>query len=138
MYYGKNFGKTKEAREWSHKVFHYLSLEDNHRKLLALKKNFNPFNNFYRVELTAFYPEKQIITAKGQLSARSIDLSNWEKPLIDLIFLPKHIQKKPPYGCENLEMDDRYIGQMTSKKTVSKTDDFYIEATIEIIDLKSL
>ena len=41
---------------------------------------------------------------------------NVEKPIIDLVFLPKYHTQVPPYGCPNLNCDDRYIKRLHSEK----------------------
>jgi len=72
------------------------------------------------------------------LSSKAFDVSNMKKPLIDLIFLPKYFNQKPPYGAKNLNIDDKYITDLSSKKRISPTDEPYIEAVLRVESLNDL
>lgn len=128
--------KTKEAQDWSHTVLHHLSQKENKKKLKELRDYFDPKKHAYKLDLTFYYPKEILHTKDGRISAKSHDISNVEKPLIDLLFLPKYFDEKPPYGAENLNVDDKYLVDMTSRKRAAETHG--IEIDIEIIDLKYL
>ena len=120
--------KTIEAQEWSCSVLVALALKEN-------KKNFDPKKHVYKVDLTFFYPKHVLHKKEGGISARAHDLSNVEKPLIDLIFLPMFYDRPSPYGAKNLNIDDKYITDLRSRKRVGK--DFRIRVTLNIKDLPS-
>lgn len=133
MYYRDRAVKTTEARQWTFNVFDILSQPDNEEKLANLREFFDKKKHAYTIEMTAYYPEKYYFTKAGDLSSRTFDISNWEKPLIDLIFLPKYFKQLPPTGCKNLNVDDRYLKKMVSEKLPSDTYKIHIKLQIESI-----
>lgn len=116
MYYKGNFGKTAAAKDWTYKVFHALSTPENLKKLQELREIFDPKIHCHYVSMWAVYPEKELYTKSGGVSARTQDCSNWEKPLLDCFFLPKYFTEPAPYGCLNLNTDDRSVVQLVSAK----------------------
>ena len=127
--------KTIEAQEWSCSVLVALALKENKKKLKELRQYFDPKKHVYKVDLTFFYPKHVLHKKEGGISARAHDLSNVEKPLIDLIFLPMFYDRPSPYGAKNLNIDDKYITDLRSRKRVGK--DFRIRVTLNIKDLPS-
>ena len=125
--------KTIEAQEWSCSVLVALALKENKKKLKELRQHFDPKKHVYKVDLTFFYPKHVLFRKDGGISARAHDLSNVEKPLIDLIFLPMFYDRPSPYGAKNLNIDDKYIIDLRSRKRVGK--DFRIRVTLNIKDL---
>ena len=132
MYYSQKAVKTQAAREWTYDVFSELSSEKNRRAMEELGEAFDPGSQYFRIKLIAFYPKKYLLTKANAISAKSIDITNWEKPLVDLIFLPKHQQKEEPFGCQNIGYDDRYICEMSSCKMPWEHSDHGIIVEIEI------
>lgn len=128
---GQGFYKTSSATEWTYQVFDSLSQPETLEKLKKLREAFDPNLHTYRIKLIATYPHSEFITKKGQISSRTIDITNWEKPLIDCIFLPKFFDSVPPYGCANLNIDDKFLTEMHSKKKAG--DEYKIEIEIEIL-----
>jgi len=127
--------KTIEAQEWSCSVLVALALKENKKKLKELRQYFDPKKHVYKVDLTFFYPKHVLHKKEGGISARAHDLSNVEKPLIDLIFLPMFYDRPSPYGAKNLNIDDKYIIDLRSRKRVGK--DFRMRVTLNIKDLPS-
>ena len=125
--------KTIEAQEWSCSVLVALALKENKKKLKELRQHFDPMKHVYKVDLTFFYPKHVLYRKDGGISARAHDLSNVEKPLIDLVFLPMFYDRPSPYGAKNLNIDDKYIIDLRSRKRVGK--DFRIRVTLNIKDL---
>ena len=125
--------KTIEAQEWSCSVLVALALKENKKKLKELRQYFDPMKHVYKVDLTFFYPKHVLFRKDGGISARAHDLSNVEKPLIDLVFLPMFYDRPSPYGAKNLNIDDKYITDLRSRKRVGK--DFRIRVTLNIKDL---
>jgi hypothetical protein len=125
--------KTIEAQEWSCSVLVALALKENKKKLKELRQHFDPKKHVYKVDLTFFYPKHVLFRKDGGISARAHDLSNVEKPLIDLVFLPMFYDRPSPYGAKNLNIDDKYIVDLRSRKRVGK--DFRIRVTLNIKDL---
>ena len=127
--------KTVEAQEWSSSILVALSLKENKKKLKELRQHFDPMKHVYKVDLTFFYPKHVLYRKDGGISARAHDLSNVEKPLIDLVFLPMFYDRPSPYGAKNLNIDDKYITDLRSRKRVGK--DFRIRVTLNIKELPS-
>ena len=125
--------KTIEAQEWSCSVLVALALKENKKKLKELRQHFDPMKHVYKVDLTFFYPKHVLYRKDGGISARAHDLSNVEKPLIDLVFLPMFYDRPSPYGAKNLNIDDKYIIDLRSRKRVGK--DFRMRVTLNIKDL---
>ena len=127
--------KTIEAQDWSCSVLVALALKENKKKFKELRQYFDPKKHVYKVDLTFFYPKHVLHKKEGGISARAHDLSNVEKPLIDLIFLPMFYDRPSPYGAKNLNIDDKYITDLRSRKRVGK--DFRIRVRLNIKDLPS-
>jgi hypothetical protein len=132
-YADKRHGIRSEARDWQHKFFHELSSKDNALKLERLRTAFDPRLNGYVVELEIGAPRADFVTKAGGLSSRAIDLTNCEKSIIDVLFLPKHFENEAPYGCKNLNRDDKWLVGMSSRKLISA--DYNIKITISIVNL---
>jgi len=135
--FAKNRSYTTSAyKDWSCQVFHKLNTEENLKQLEELRNYFDFKKHYYIIDLKFYFPKEIIYLKNGALSSRAFDISNIEKPLIDLLFLPKYFDKKSPYGCKNLNIDDKYIKKMSSEKEASE--DFRIEIKLEIKDLEHL
>lgn len=132
-YYGNGFVKTSAAREWAMEVFHRLAGQE--QKFKELREFFDPKKHAYHVTMIANYPKAQFYTKQGLLSSKTFDLTNCEKGLIDLFWLPKHALSASPLGCQNLQMDDKYITQLISRKRATEDSEPSIEVEIEIVEL---
>lgn len=135
MYYKGNFGKTAAAKDWCYQVFHALSTEENQKKLHGLRESFDPKKHCHYVSMWAVYPEKEFQTKSGGISARTQDCSNFEKPLLDCFFLPKYFTEPAPYGCKNLNTDDRSVVSLNSYK---KAGERALVVEIEVRELSNL
>lgn len=131
MYCKNRSWKTAEYNTWSAAFFHKLDVEENVQIMEDLREFFNPKKHGYSIDLKFYYPKDTLFTKKGTLSSRAHDLSNVEKPLIDLLFLPVYFDKCSPYGCKNLNIDDKFIYELSSKKLPAK--EYKIEINISII-----
>lgn len=131
MYYNDGRIKTSEARAWTVRLCEELSKFES--ELAKIRDNFNEKEHGLVLDLTAFYPKEKIMKEEGGLSSRAHDISNWEKPLIDILFLPKYFNLKPPKGFKNLNMDDKFNLETRSRKLPSPIDGFTIQIKIEIV-----
>lgn len=127
---------SQDAKNWFKLVFKELDKENNQLALSNLRNEFNPKLHTYDIKLEFFYPPHILYTKAGLISSKSHDLSNIEKPLIDLLFLPKYFEKKVPQGVKNLNIDDKYITSMSSSKRISNN--HTIKITLEITNLSDL
>jgi hypothetical protein len=114
MYYGNRLhGKTMEAREWTEDVV--AQLRRFGPQLKALREHFITTEHMYSVKLEILIPENVLFTKKGELTSKVHDLSNVEKGFLDILFLPKYFEH-----CQNLNLDDRYLGELCSAKIPTK------------------
>lgn len=100
--YGHSPHKTKAAREFEEDVLQRLKLIPP-LELMAEKwrKNYGVIE----VEFVFVYPSSVFLNAQGRVSAKTFDLTNCEKILLDLI-LNRHVG-----------IDDRFVTRLTSSKT---------------------
>ena len=135
MYYNNRSAKTQNALEWSAQILHQLNKVEIQKKLKKARDFYNPKKHKYEINLKAYYPREILFTKDGQLSGKCHDISNWEKPLIDLIFLKKYFDKPSPYGCKNLNVDDKHLSKLISEKCLSKDGTFYIVVKLTIKEI---
>ena len=134
MYYGnRNHGKTQEAREWSSMICHELAKPENKQVLADLRGYFKAGEHAYKISIKYFTPK--MFTKSGEISAQSLDISNFEKPIIDMIFLPQNFGIGL-HQCENLNIDDKHIVAMFSSKQFAP--DFKVEISLSIISINGL
>lgn len=124
--------KSAGANEFCAQVFNVLSCLEEQVKILELKRLFDPDKHGYAFKMCAYYPKEQFYTKKGQISNRTIDCTNWEKILVDCFCLPKFCNIAWPHGCNNLEIDDRYVVDVDSRKRPSNG--MVIEVQISVVD----
>jgi hypothetical protein len=127
---------TAKYKDWSYQVFHQLDTEENLKKMAEFKEEFDPLVNCIHLHLKSSYPKSVFIKKAGGISSRTHDISNIEKPLIDLIFDEKYEKKPSPYGCKNLAINDKFITKMISEKLISDDEDYRIEIDLSIQDLQ--
>ena len=132
---GAGFTKTSKARKWTHEVFFQLDQEENRQAMKELREAFDPDVHCYKVNLTAYYPRSEMYTREGRVSARTHDLTNWEKAIVDCIFLSAHFDRSVPDGCQNLNTDDKYIVDLSSSKRAG-TKGYEIVAEVEVLKLE--
>ena len=116
MYYRDKRHKTAEYRDWEKTVFSAMSAPDVQQKLKAAREYFDESKHFLSVKFVFCFPDSVLFNAKGLISSRAEDLSNTEKPLLDLICLPKYHVQAFPYGVPNLNLDDKQVLKLTSLK----------------------
>jgi hypothetical protein len=116
MHYSDARTKTTEYHEWASNIMHQLSYKANKLALAELREKFDPKKHDFVVHMSAIYPPNIFTTKEGILSSRTIDCSNWEKPLIDLFFDKQYFDRPSPYGCENLNINDKHIIRLMSLK----------------------
>lgn len=122
------FGKSGEAKEWTYLA--YSELNKWSKEIKDLKELFSEKEHGYGVELEWFFTRDKLITKKGILSSRAHDLSNVEKNIVDVLFLPSNA----PF-CENLNIDDRYLIELKSSKKVSPHSFPFLLLTVYILPL---
>lgn len=136
MYFGRRDQKTTAYRDWEVGFLHELRRPEPQAALKDLREAFVLHTHAYRARIIWYTPRASFLTKEGNLSNRTFDVTNVEKPIIDLIFLPKYHVQPVPYGCKNLNVDDKQLLSLTSGKRCSAEEKYEIEITIWIEELK--
>lgn len=131
-FYGNRAIKKREAVEWEQKIIEFLRTKKIQSDLNNFRNNFDPSKHSISVDIKLTYPPEILYTQKQQLSAKAFDISNTEKPLIDVLFLSKYSTEK----SKNIEIDDKYITRMTSEKVAG--DSYCIDVKIQLLNLPHL
>lgn len=127
LYYNnKGHGKTIAALEWSYNVLGQIHNYGD--QLLELKKSWEEKKCGLAVSMVFHMPNLK--TKSGDISKLSSDLSNVEKGLLDLLFLPKYHGTNVPYTALNLNLDDCWVTSLSSKKVYGA--EYKIELTVAL------
>lgn len=105
------------------------------KKLKLLREKFDTKKHCYEIHLKFFYPPTRFYTKTGEISSKTMDITNVEKCLVDLIFQPKYFGKTHPEGADNLNIDDKWLTKMVSEKVAHTEDNYKIEVVIKINNL---
>jgi Holliday junction resolvase RusA-like endonuclease len=132
FYTGDKRFKSAAARDWTLEVINQMNQSHILNSLKELRDSFTD-SKAYRISFEFAYPESIMYTKKGTISSKTIDISNGEKHLLDILCLPKFFSE-----IQNLNIDDKFVVEMNSKKIVSENDRYYINITIEIVDTPQL
>lgn len=131
VYYGNRaHGWTAEAKEWSYKLMYQIAKHDSQIKLI--RDLFDPKTHGLNLTLTFYY--KGLQKSAGGISSRTVDLSNCEKTLIDVLFTKKFYGTNVPYTCQNFNIDDKYIIDLYSRKREGKQ---RIEVEVAVVPLSA-
>ena len=126
----RNRKYSKAARQFRFDVLKELQTPSNKAKLDSISKAFDPKKHSFAVILTSYYPESTFFNQRGTVSARTLDLTNTEKLLVDCFFSPKYDTPKwlkerkgferalysPFKSLTNLKHDDVFITDLRSLK----------------------
>ena len=126
--------KTADYREWQAQVFHQLNNPVDLETFKAIKEQFDEKKNSFEVFITAFYPRDVFVTKENILSSRTIDVTNFEKLLVDLLFDKQYYSKPHPYGVRNICQNDKHIIDLHSKKRPHDLDHYLMHVEIRIVD----
>lgn len=122
MYYAHKKICTVEYNEWR---MRFLMLLGTHAsEIESFRSQFDIKSHMYTVELTCEIA--QYYTKSGDVSAKTMDISNCEKAVIDCLFLPKHNST-----ALNLNVDDKYLMSLLSRKVPGEN---WLDIKIQIID----
>lgn len=114
-YYKNRFIKTMEFRDWQTLVLEHL----NDIKLLDdLRLEYERVGGVFAVELTFVYPYPIYYNKQKTISSKTFDLSNVEKPLLDVIF------------GDRLGINDKYVVELNSAKRAGACHE--IQITLEL------
>ncbi len=121
-------------KQWTMRFFTQMDKKTAQMAMKELREVFDLKKHAYSVRMTAYYP--RFYTKEGTISATTEDITNWEKLAVDHLFLPKNHVLPVPYGCPNLNVDDKHIVQLTSRKrpAVIGEKQTYIKVEIAIVN----
>lgn len=98
--------KTSEFKLWFTELCERLQA---FKELLDTGDDFKREGGVFEISITVKYPHHIFYTKNGTISAKTFDISNVEKPIIDAIFR------------ETMRVDDRYLVSCHSEKVVAAT-----------------
>lgn len=116
------------AKEWVQDVQHALSGPQTQNQLALIRDIFEPKKHSMGIELHYISPHSEFYNKEGTFSAKTFDISNCDKVLIDVLFLERHESA----NYKNIGWDDRYISELHSRKSAGLT--HRIEIRIWIIE----
>jgi hypothetical protein len=134
FYYKRSKTRTTQARKWGDDICKLLSGKEVQSAIEVCRSNFNPLIHHLEVSYNFHIPTDRFYTKEGKISRRSMDLTNIEKPLQDILFCGRFYER----GVLNFNIDDQYITTLTSRKMASNTGKYFIEVEVEILPLPHL
>lgn len=134
FYYKRSKTRTQAARKWGDEICKLLSGPSIQSAIELCRSNFNPLIHHLAVSYNFHIPSDKYFTKDGKISRRSMDLTNIEKPLQDILFCGRFYER----GVKNFDIDDQYITTLTSRKMASETGKYFIEVGVEILELVRL
>lgn len=127
MYYRDHSKKTAAYRDWESEALFELGKAAPQAALKELREAFDAEKHVYRMRIVCKYPRQNFLTQKGLLSTKMFDVTNTEKIICDLVFLPKYHVQAFPYGVPNLNVDDKFLLSLNSAKRCSSEDKYEIQ-----------
>lgn len=135
--YYKNRQLTEKARTWRSNILLQLSEPLLKARLAFFRSKFDPLDHCLAINYSFLLPPNILFNSKGEISSRSMDLTNIEKLLQDSIFESRYngrvIEGKI---ISNLDLNDKYITQLTSSKEPSWDSVYRITITISVTPLQ--
>jgi Holliday junction resolvase RusA-like endonuclease len=132
-YYYRNRKRTQEARKWADEIHEQLYKSDIQNQIKKMRESFDALSHVISITYTFRIPVDKFFTKKGHVSRRSMDLTNVEKTITDLIFDPRYFERD---GIPNLCIDDQNIVECISRKVPAEK--YSIDVSIKLLDIKSL
>ena len=137
--YYKNRQLTQEARQWREDFLLQLQTSEVLQKIQSLKKEFHSKKHALSVSYDFFYPYELLLTKKGEVSRRSMDLTNIEKLVQDNLFESRYNGREiDGVIIENFDIDDKFIVCLHSRKLGHAQPHHEILITVQLVSLKSL
>lgn len=122
--------KSALYRQWEMRFISQLRKKTAQAQIQKIREAYRPGDTF-AVKLTYHY--HKFYNKQGMITAHVEDLSNTEKITLDLLFLPKYHVLPEPYGAPNVNVDDRFITSLVSRKMQAKDPEDKIVVTIKLI-----
>ncbi|MBK9292812.1 MAG: hypothetical protein IPM52_14485 [Bacteroidetes bacterium] len=126
--------KTADCYDWEMQACHLLRQAEPAKALKELREAFDVSKHCYVFRFTFAFHSSIFFTKDGAISSRSFDLTNVEKILADILCGPKYHEAPAPQGAPNLNIDDKLVLQVTSRKIVQQQPGYSIRVAIAIVD----
>ena len=137
--YYKNRQLTQEARLWREDFLLQLQQSEVIQQIQLLKKEWCSTQHALSVSYDFFYPRKLLVTKKGEVSKRSMDLTNIEKLVQDNLFEHRYNGREiDGVVIENFDIDDKFIVSLRSRKLGHNLPYHEILITVELLPLAPL
>jgi len=135
--YYRRGNRTVNYRKWT---------DDIHRQISSLgcierfKKVFDKKEHFLTVDIVRYIPESLFYNKDGSIKINTLDLSNTEKTIIDVIFDKKYQDRQLKTGgtIKTLECDDKAICKLTSVKLPHTSKEYVTSFVVTIYELSHL
>jgi hypothetical protein len=134
-YYRDRRIKTRDFVDWELCVIQQLNRPEVQAQFKLLREAYDPKLHGFSASLRYYFPIDLLLNKQGLISSRAEDLSNVEKALLDLLFLPKIHVQAPPYGAQNVNCDDKAVLALHSYKLPSPDTAHHIGVTIRLVKL---
>lgn len=114
--------KSKAGREWDEEFLYRIENSGVQADLQELGQKFHTGDYAFELTILLTYPRNVFFNKQGKISAKTYDISNTEKLIIDHLFM------RP----ENINVDDRFIVSCASSKAVGSA--YSTEISIKLVD----
>jgi hypothetical protein len=115
----RKHGMKADARIWCSQVLNVLDTYD--QEFQAFRADFDPMTHGLVVHMTFYY--NNFYTKAGELNSKVFDLSNLEKPLLDLV-CGEDYYGNLPYLAKNLKINDKHVTTLVSEKRPTQQADY--------------
>lgn len=130
--------KTRDYRDWERAVLYALVEPGPKAELAKLRESFDPKTSALSLQLISYIPQDSLFNKQGSLSSRSLDLTNVEKPIVDILMLPRYHQVLQGMGGGNVNIDDKHIVSLKSCKRLSRDTKHWLKVRLAVVPLSSL
>jgi hypothetical protein len=124
-YNDKRLGYNAATKKWIAELCRQLNHPINKAAMSELRLAFDPSKHCFTVFVDYYTPK--FFNKDKQISAQSMDVGNITKTLLDVVFTP-NFNGTGAYQCDNLNVDDKFITMLVTKKSPAK--DFKTNITI--------
>ena len=135
--YYKNRQLTQEARLWRENFLLQLQKPEVIQQIQSLKQQWCSTKHALSVSYDFFYPYTLLLTKKGEVSKRSMDLTNIEKLVQDNLFEHRYNGREiDGVIIENFDIDDKFIVSLRSRKLAHDQEYHEIRITVQLLSLE--
>lgn len=132
-YYKQTFNMTRECREWRKTIINQLLKPECLQTMADFRNAFDPKKAGIIIGLSYQIPYEYFFTKQDEISRLSMDMTNIEKLLVDVLF----DKRFPDRGeVDNINLDDKFIIKCISEKLPS--DRWEINVRLDLYDLTAL